>query len=141
MESNKTAGEQLNNHLLTSQTIHSEWSPSPRVNGGAQVPRVMEERQSVTLCPIEVVLATPRNPIETGLASNTQSKTSMHCSITQEAILATMELTTCKLSAKSLASNKFPLQVLCKIARAVMDTNGDLLEYQLLMKQPEYWSI
>ena len=69
---------------------------------------------------------------------NTRSRRAITRSITQEALLSTMEVTTSRPSAKNLASKKFPLQLLCEFAGAVMDSNGELLQYRHLMARKEY---
>ena len=62
-------------------------------------------------------------------------------SFTQEAILTAVEITTCHLDPAKLAQRKFPKQLICELAGAVMDRNGDLLEYRHLMKRDEYKQI
>ncbi len=40
-----------------------------------------------------------------------------------------------------LARCKFPMQLLCDMANAIMNTNGELLQYRHLMAHPEYKEI
>lgn len=64
-------------------------------------------------------------------------------SCTAQVLLACMELHLSTLSPKMLACRKLPMQLWCDMAGAVMDINGDLLEYRHLIKRPEYkeeWS-
>ena len=62
-------------------------------------------------------------------------------SITQEIMLAAVEMSTAQPTPRNLASRKFPMQMLCAMAEAIMDVNGDLLEYRHLMKREEYQDI
>ena len=51
--------------------------------------------------------------------------------ITTEAMLSAIEVSTTQTSAKRLASRRFPLQLLCEMAGAVLDKEtGELLEYR-----------
>ena len=61
--------------------------------------------------------------------------------ITQELILAAVEMSTAEPTLRNLASRKFPMRMLCEMAGAIMDVNGDLLEYRHLMKREEYRNI
>ena len=63
---------------------------------------------------------------------------------TAQVLLACMELHLSTLSPKTLAGRKLPMQLWCDMAGAVMDINGDLLEYRHLIRRPEYkdeWSL
>ena len=62
-------------------------------------------------------------------------------SITQELMLAAVEMSTAQPTTRNLASIKFPMQMLCEMEGAIMDVNGDLLEYRHLMKREEYRNI
>ena len=56
-----------------------------------------------------------------------------------EAMLSAIEVSTTQTSAKRLASRRFPLQLLCEMAGAVLDKEtGELLEYRHLIRRPEY---
>ena len=70
-----------------------------------------------------------------GPAYNTRSRTTNFRSVTQETMLACAEVYQLKLSPQSLASRKFPLEML----NAVLDEDtGELMEYRALMKKPKY---
>ena len=44
------------------------------------------------------------------------------------------------LKPSSIYRRKIPLQVLCGMANSVLDgDNGDLLDYQNLIRQPRFW--
>ena len=61
-------------------------------------------------------------------ASNTRHRTSTR-TLTQECIMAAMEITTTKVNANSAASRKCPMQFLCELAGAVLDSEtGEMLE-------------
>ena len=62
-------------------------------------------------------------------------------SFTQEANLTAVELTECKLNLTKLTQRIFPKQLICELAGAMIDRNGDMLEYLHLMKRPEYKEI
>ncbi|KAL7529404.1 hypothetical protein ACHAXR_002949 [Thalassiosira sp. AJA248-18] len=49
-----------------------------------------------------------------------------------------MEMSSASVTAQNLAARKFPMQLLCELAGAVMDANGELLQCQHLIKRPEY---
>jgi hypothetical protein len=70
-----------------------------------------------------------------GPAYNTRSRTTNFRLVTQETMLACAEVYQLKLSPQSLASQKFPLEMLY----AVLDKDtGELMEYRALMKNPKY---
>ena len=59
--------------------------------------------------------------------------------ITDEAMLSALELTTVPLKAKNLAARRYPMQLMCELAGAVLDPKtGELMEYRHLIKKPEY---
>ena len=76
----------------------------------------------------------------------TRSHTKKHLvgSVTTELILSALEVSNQRLNPARIATRKYPLQVLCEIAGAVLDEEtGDLLEYRQLLKHPKYrkqWS-
>ena len=75
---------------------------------------------------------------DTPPAQNTRSR-AVTRSITDEAMLSCLEMSTHRLSAKATASRKYPLAVLCELAGSVLDaTTGDLLEYRHLIRHPLY---
>ncbi|KAL7523277.1 hypothetical protein ACHAXR_000105 [Thalassiosira sp. AJA248-18] len=49
-----------------------------------------------------------------------------------------MEMSSANVTAQNLAARKFPMQLLCELAGAVMDANGELLQYRHLINRPEY---
>ena len=73
-------------------------------------------------------------------AHNTRARKGTR-SITQELMLAAVEMSTAQPTPINLASRKFPMQMLCEMAGAIMDVNGGLLEYIHLMKREEYRNI
>jgi hypothetical protein len=70
---------------------------------------------------------------------NTRSQTT---SIMQEAMLACIDITKPKLeiSAAKLATRKFPLIWLCKMANSIIGKQGELLEYHHLITNPKTWA-
>ena len=70
-------------------------------------------------------------------AHNNRARKGMR-SITQELMMAAVEMTTVQPTLRNLASRKFPMQMLCEMAVSIMDMNGNLLEYRHLMKRVEY---
>ena len=48
-------------------------------------------------------------------------------SITQEMMLAAVEISTAQPTLRNLASRKFPMQILCDMEGSIMDVNGNLL--------------
>ena len=65
-------------------------------------------------------------------------------SITTDVMLTVIEVNRPKLNPKQLASRKYPLEILCEFAGAVMDDQtGDMMENRQLVKNPRYrdtWS-
>lgn len=60
-------------------------------------------------------------------------------SVTTEAILSAVEMTFEKLEPAKLAKRKYPLQLLCDIAGAVMDAEtGEMMEYRHLIRKDKY---
>ena len=114
------------------------------------LPRVPNEPQLIVACPTDAVVTSERQypcpPLPNYItqedsdapANNTRARRGATRSITQETILQCMEVSSASFNPKNLASRKFPLQFLCEMAGAVMDTNGDLLQYRHLIKRPEY---
>mgnify|MGYP007089473653 CR=1 FL=1 len=75
-----------------------------------------------------------------GPAFNTRSKTRAR-SLTQEVALQAIEISGrgAKLTARSTAARKYPLEFLCEYANAVLDgETGELLQYRHLIKSPKY---
>jgi hypothetical protein len=70
---------------------------------------------------------------------HTRSQTT---SIMQEAMLACIDITKPKfeISAAKLATRKFLLIWLCKMANSVIGKQGELLEYQHLIANPKTWA-
>ena len=73
-------------------------------------------------------------------AHNTRTRKGTQ-SITQELMLEAVEMYTAQPTPINIASRKFPMQMICDMAGAIMDVNGDLLEYRHIMKQEEYRNI
>ena len=62
--------------------------------------------------------------------------------ITKDVMLMVMEMNSWQPSAKQMSTRKFPLQLLCEFANAIMDEEtGDMLEYRHLVKIPKYQDI
>ena len=71
--------------------------------------------------------------------ANTAKKKNFHSNVTRDAILSAVEMSFERLSPAKLAKRRFPLQVLCEIAGAVMDDEtGELLEYRQLIKHHKF---
>ena len=73
-------------------------------------------------------------------AHNTRTRKGTR-SITQELMMAAVEMSTAQAGLRNLASRKSPIQMLCEMVVSIMDVNGDLLEYRHLMKREEYQKI
>jgi hypothetical protein len=60
----------------------------------------------------------------------------------QEAMLACIDITKpkFKISAAKLATRKFPLIWLCKMANSILGKQGELLEHQHLIANPKTWA-
>jgi len=75
-------------------------------------------------------------------AYNTRSKSRTTPSITQETLLACIEMSTTPLTPQNTAGRRFTLKLLCEMVGSVLDgTIGDLLEYRHLIRHPEYQEI
>ena len=71
-------------------------------------------------------------------SQRTRSQTQTR-SITQECIMATVEMSTTRVNARMAAQRKYPRQLLMEMASAVLDVDtGEMLEYRHLMKNPKY---
>ena len=71
-------------------------------------------------------------------ASNTRSRRS----ITDEIVLASVEMSTARISPRQAARRQYPVQILNEMANAVLDeTTGDLLEYRHLIRHPVYQEV
>ena len=103
--------------------IESKWHPFPSLNipkyKGYTPESIFQEQKEVP-------------------AHNTRSRKELPRSITQETVLSAMEMSNTNVTARNLAARKFPMQLLCELAGAVMDANGELLQYRHLIKRPEY---
>lgn len=122
---------------------------SPRVET-VPPPRVAITPRLVVVCPtVAIVVSTKKGPHQPAPhhippydepvgapAHNTQAKRIIQRSLTQETILSCIEMSTANATPQNMASRKFPMQMLCKIAGAVMDANGELLQYKALMMRP-----
>ena len=118
--------------------VPSRVAPAPRV--AMRVPRV-DLRRSARIGaqsphpPDFLPQEDKANEIPAGPAYNTRSRKSNLRSVTQETMLACAEVSHLNLSPKSLASRRFPLEML----NAVLDEDtGELMEYRALMKNPKY---
>ena len=142
------------NHTLTSDV---EEALDPRVGSiptpketAAPIPRVEEEPRMIVACSKETdcdgsisqspaiisqEIEEPEEPIRP--TYQTRSRTQIG-SLTQETLLTTIEMSTTKVSNRSLDTRKFPLKLLCERAGAIMDKNGEMLEYRHFIRRPEY---
>jgi hypothetical protein len=76
-----------------------------------------------------------------GPAQNTRQRHRKQ-SITDEVLLHTIEMSTSRIDPRQAASGKYPMQLLCEMAGAVLDSKtGELLEYRHLIKRPEYQEV
>jgi hypothetical protein len=76
---------------------------------------------------------------EDGPRYMTRSQKRIRGSIATDVMLTVIQLTSPVLNPKRLASRKYPLEMLCEFANAVMDDEtGDMLEYRQLIKRPKY---
>jgi hypothetical protein len=74
-----------------------------------------------------------------GYNTRSQTRKRQYVDLTSDVIFTLCEISNRELSHKTLASKKFPLQLFCEFAGAVMcDDTGDLLEYRQLAKIPKY---
>jgi hypothetical protein len=74
-----------------------------------------------------------------GYNTRSQTRKRQYVDLASDVIFTVCELTNRELAHKNLASRKFPLQLFCEFAGAVMcDDTGDLLEYRQLVKIPKY---
>jgi ribosomal protein S10 len=65
----------------------------------------------------------------------TRNQKQVSGSIATDVMLTVMQLSQPKLNAQKLVSRKYPLEMLCEFANAVMDDKtGDMLEYRQLIK-------
>ena len=86
-------------------------------------------------CPTEAVVESLKRPIPNYIpqdkketpAQNMRSRKHIQRTITQEEILVAMESTSSAPNSRQCSSRKFPRQLLCYLANAVMDANGELL--------------
>ena len=110
-------------------------------------PRVAELRRSARLAartqferPFAPPSSTtaPRAPEPdpaTGPAHNTRARARAFRSVTQEAMLACVDIAQLRLSPAALSGRRFPIEML----NAVLDEDtGELMEYRALMKHPRY---
>ena len=109
----------------------------PRV-GESQVPRV--EARKIVAYPTEAVVAskpmTRRPPpiipnysnVDIPAANTRLRKAKATRSVTLEAMIMACEMSIATIKASSLTGRRFPIQLLCEMAGAVMDASGEMLE-------------
>ncbi|KAL7532914.1 hypothetical protein ACHAXR_004935 [Thalassiosira sp. AJA248-18] len=106
----------------------------------------------VVACPSEAVVESKRHPFPDlnipkykaiiiekqteAPAHNTRSRKEIPRTITQEAMLTAVKMSSTNTTARNLAGRKFPMKLLCELAGAVMDANGELMQYRHLIKHP-----
>ena len=127
-----------------------EEEPQPRVEDTIPPLQIVPPPEMIVACPTDAFVPIEKPNDHSNLpnyisqdefeppARRTRSNRRVERSITQETILSCMEFTSVQLKPKNLASRKFPMQFLCEFAGAVMDANGELLQYRHLIKRPEY---
>ena len=123
---------------------YKEDIPSPRAQ--TPPPRAQKDPRLIVASSVVSNAACPKKANSTIImqsesdapANNTRARKSIVRTIPQEAVLSAMELSQARVSAKSAASRKYPLQLLCDWANTVMDANGELLQYRHLIKRDEY---
>ena len=118
--------------------------PPPRVNASQGLivayPKEAVGKASKEAQPIQYHRNHSKQDEEEAPAHNTRSRKGTR-SITQDLMVAAVEMTTAQLTPRNLASRNFPIQMLCEMAGSIMDVIGDLLEYRHLMKRVEYRKI
>ena len=68
---------------------------------------------------------------------NTRAKARQSRSLTQETLLAAVEVNNIKFNPVSLSGRKYPLSFLCQFANAVLNHDtGEMMEYRHLIKKP-----
>ena len=118
----------------------------PRVNSPAYITQDEDDDETPPLINDGGREWTSENDMSSyGPSFNTRSKAKQYRhNVTTEAMLSVLELSTANISQQQLSSRKFPLQILCEFAGAVMDDEtGDMLEYRQLIKRQKYcdtWS-
>jgi hypothetical protein len=99
-----------------------------------------EENQTTKNSESSVPTITQDEEEETQQPTNHRPRTRATRSLTDEFIYNMMELPgLTKISPRSTAARKFPLQFLCDFANAVIDgETGEIMEYRHLMKNPKH---
>jgi len=101
----------------------------PRVNSPAYITQDEDDDETPPLINDGGREWTSENDMSSsGPSFNTRSKAKQYRYIvTTEAMLSVLELSTANISQQQLSSRKFPLQILCEFAGAVMDDEtGDM---------------
>ena len=118
--------------------------PQPRVQ--STTPKQEIDTQLIAECLTEAVVKSLKRPIpnyiyqdeEETPARNMRSRKYIQRTIIQEAIFSAMDSTSSAPTARQCASRNSSTQFLCDLANAIMDDNGELLQYSHLMSHPEY---
>ena len=105
-----------------------------------QSPRVREEAATPPSVDGDIIAKVPRFSKQECEADTPARKTrSQRRTLAQEVIYSFMKITSTPATPKNLASRKFPMKLLCKIAGAVLDgSTGELHEYRHLRINPQY---
>jgi hypothetical protein len=103
-----------------------------------------EQNQSDNATRVETLRVDGQMVMEDGPRYMTRNQKRIRGIIAMDVMLTVMQLTSPVLNPKRLASRKYPLEMLCEFANAVMDDEtGDMLEYRQLIKRPKFrdtWS-
>ena len=146
----------------TEQELNKPCVQAPRVEQNDSAPRVEQIRQTQKVStkshggeydfqvedPQEgLIVASPQERVDgTSKGPTTRSRAQMvRWTITQELLLAACEIANYNIEPRKVASQRYPLRLLCELAGAVMDKeSGELFKYLHLMSRPKYkevWGI
>jgi hypothetical protein len=146
-QQNEMMGEENNSPMNSPRIAPTEGAPQSRVN------IIQPDKLIVASQIAEAAKRSARSSLPSWMkdyalkiakevpANNTRAKRRQK-SITDEVMLASIEMSNSRIDARQAAGRKYPLQLLCEIAGAVIDANtGKLLKYRHLIRRPEYQEI
>ena len=110
---------------------------SPRVPRGSTPPRVSKDINLPDLIPTDTI--DDNNKRDTPVCNTCSQSTSL--SIMDKVMLSCYQMsrTLYQIDPKKAAIRKYPLQLFCELAGAVLDEEtGDLLEYRHIVKHPNH---
>ena len=125
--------------------VREEAAPPPRVDSYKEIikvveqpPRVREEASTPPRVDCNRIEEVPRFRKQEYEADTPERSTrAQRRTQTQEVIYSFMNITSTPETPRNLASRKFPIKLLCKIAGAVLDrSTGELLDYWHLRINP-----